>query len=162
MTNPNNNKNFNDEALKINRTLKKRLDDIKKMVDDLINFEYDRLVNESGIIIAKNLNIKNVGHISRSDVLNILSSSSALIFPSLAETLGIPLLEATALGVPIVASEFDYVRDIASPIETFNPHSPVSIADAVQRFVGFERALDTKFFSAKDFVEEILNVNEQF
>lgn len=126
----------------------------------LSNFEYDRLVNQSGIIIAKNLNIQNVGHISRSDVLNILSSSSALIFPSLAETLGIPLLEATALGVPIIASEFDYVRDIASPIETFNPHSPVSIADAVQRFVGFERASDTKFFSAKDFVEEILNVNE--
>lgn len=124
--------------------------------------EFDRLVNKSGIIIADNLDIQNVGHISRGDVLSVLSSSSALIFPSLAETLGLPLLEATALGVPIVASEFDYVRDIASPIETFNPHSPVSIADAVQRFVGFERALDTKFFSAKDFVAEILSVNERF
>ena len=125
----------------------------------LSDSEFDRLLTASGINIDTNLNIRNVGHIERSEVLTILSSSSALIFPSLAETLGIPLLEATALDVPIVASELDYVRDIASPRVTFDPHSPVSIADAVERFIGFERALDTKFFSAKEFVGEILNAN---
>lgn len=127
----------------------------------LSDSEYDRLVNESGILTAKNLSIKNFGQIDRSDVLGTLSDSSALIFPSLAETLGIPLLEATALGVPIVSSELDYVRDIVCPAATFDPHSPVSIADAVQRFMGFERALDARFFSAREFVEEILSINEE-
>ena len=34
--NPNNNKNFNDEALKINRALKKRLDKANAIVDKLL------------------------------------------------------------------------------------------------------------------------------
>ena len=34
MTNPNNNKNFNDEALKINRKLKKELDSLKSLIQD--------------------------------------------------------------------------------------------------------------------------------
>ena len=37
--NPNNNKNFNDEALKINRALKKRIDKANKLIDDFIKFD---------------------------------------------------------------------------------------------------------------------------
>ena len=40
MTNPNNNKNFNDEALRINRALKKKLDKANKIVDECIACGY--------------------------------------------------------------------------------------------------------------------------
>mgnify|MGYP003656792581 FL=1 len=43
MTNPNNNKNFNDEALSINRALKKKLDKANEIVKVLIYFEQDRM-----------------------------------------------------------------------------------------------------------------------
>jgi len=36
MSNPNNNQNFNDEALKINRALKKRIDKANAIVDNLL------------------------------------------------------------------------------------------------------------------------------
>lgn len=36
MSNPNNNQNFNDEALKINRALKKRMDKANAIVDKLL------------------------------------------------------------------------------------------------------------------------------
>jgi hypothetical protein len=36
MSNPNNNKNFNDEALRINRALNKRLDKANAIVDKLL------------------------------------------------------------------------------------------------------------------------------
>ena len=36
MTNPNNNQNFNEEALKINRALKKRIDKAIKIIDDVL------------------------------------------------------------------------------------------------------------------------------
>jgi hypothetical protein len=39
MSNPNNNKNFNDEALRINRALKKRLDKANAIVDKLLELE---------------------------------------------------------------------------------------------------------------------------
>jgi len=38
MSNPNNNKNFNDEALKINRALKKENDALSAIVDEIENF----------------------------------------------------------------------------------------------------------------------------
>ena len=38
MSNPNNNKNFNDEALKINRALKKRIDKANAIVDNLLEY----------------------------------------------------------------------------------------------------------------------------
>ena len=37
--NPNNNQNFNDEALKINRALKKRMDKANAIVDNLLEVE---------------------------------------------------------------------------------------------------------------------------
>ena len=38
MTNPNNNKNFNDEALRINRILKKENDALSELVDEFEDF----------------------------------------------------------------------------------------------------------------------------
>ena len=38
MVNPNNNNNFNEEALKINRALKKKLDKANAIVDNLIKY----------------------------------------------------------------------------------------------------------------------------
>jgi len=38
MTNPNNNKNFNDEALKINRVLKKENDAMSLIIDEVEDF----------------------------------------------------------------------------------------------------------------------------
>jgi glycosyltransferase involved in cell wall biosynthesis len=46
------------------------------------------------------------------------------------------LLEAASCGLPIVAAECDYVRDVVTPVETFDPESAVSIARAVRRFLG--------------------------
>jgi len=38
MPNPNNNKHFNDEALKINRTLKKENDALSEIIDEVEDF----------------------------------------------------------------------------------------------------------------------------
>lgn len=82
------------------------------------------------------INIINVGRVSNEEGLFFLSQSACLIFPSLVESFGIPLAEATALGIPIIASEEDFVREVAEPIQTFNPRSAVSICRSVLRFRG--------------------------
>lgn len=74
------------------------------------------------------------GHLSHTDSLRHIAESDALIFPSLAESFGIPLLEATALQKPILAGELDYVRDVCDPIETFDPLSARSIYRSLVRF----------------------------
>ena len=50
MSNPNNNKNFNDEALRINRTLKRENDALSEIVDEfedfLLNYDVEEFHTE--------------------------------------------------------------------------------------------------------------------
>lgn len=78
--------------------------------------------------------IVNAGELSYSDVLALYGKAGALIFPSAFESFGMPLIEARQAGLPILASELDYVRDVIDPEQTFDPESPKSIARAVKRF----------------------------
>jgi glycosyltransferase involved in cell wall biosynthesis len=91
------------------------------------------LANE--VNAASGTRIVNLGHVPATDVGAVYDSADALIFPSLGESFGLPLLEAEARGLPILAGELDYVRDLVDPAETFDPHSPRSIARAVCRFL---------------------------
>lgn len=122
-------------------------------VDELT---YPRLASE----IAKqrdhyDLNILNLGVVASADIPALYKSSSALIFPSKVESFGLPLIEATQMGLPVLASELDYVRDIIEPVETFNPESPVSIARAVRRFLKNPEPV-TSVVTAEQFLAEVL------
>lgn len=54
-----------------------------------------------------------------------------LIFPSIMESFGLPLIEAVDSGMKVLASELPYVHDVIVPSLTFNPADKQSIADAV-------------------------------
>lgn len=101
------------------------------------------------------LDIVNLGQVAMADISGIYQSSSALIFPSKTESLGLPLIEATQLGLPVIAPELDYVRDVIQPTETFDPNSSISIARAVKRFLGKAEPA-VQIHSAKEFLAEVL------
>ena len=81
------------------------------------------------------LQVHNLGQMTREEVLKLYASARALVFPSISESFGLPLVEAAHFGLPIVAAELDYVRDVCTPAQTFDPQSPVSMARAVRRFL---------------------------
>lgn len=81
------------------------------------------------------LNIDNVPACSPSDMQQLYDRSQALVYPSMVESFGLPLLEARQAGLSIIAAELDYVRDLVDPEETFDPRSPQSIARAIKRFL---------------------------
>lgn len=64
---------------------------------------------------------------------DLYSRSKALIYPSLFESFGLPLIEAQRAGLDILAAERDYVRDVVVPVQTFDPESSLSIARALIR-----------------------------
>ena len=88
--------------------------------------------------------------------MELYKRSCALVCPSTSESFGLPLLEATTCGLPIVASELDYVRDLVSPVETFDAGSAVSISRAVRRFLGRPEA-PLPVMTASEFLEKILH-----
>lgn len=111
----------------------------------------ERLSNESDI------RVYNLGVLPQERLLELYQSSGALIFPSTSESFGLPLVEAAASGLPIVAAELDYVRDVVTPVETFDPQSPLSIARAVRRFLGYPEPA-VPILTAHEFVERLLQL----
>jgi glycosyltransferase involved in cell wall biosynthesis len=66
----------------------------------------DRLENLQDAVIELN-------SCSDDDIAQHLSSSRALLFPSIIEGYGLPLIEALAAGVPVIASDLPVFREIA-------------------------------------------------
>ena len=104
------------------------------------------------------LNIFNLGNLSHEAAILALAESRAFIHPSLSESFGLTLIEAANCGLPILAPELDYVRDICIPIETFDPYSATSIARAVRRFLG-QATPPTKPNSANEFWKYLFNAS---
>ncbi|MAJ81641.1 MAG: hypothetical protein CMF41_01850 [Legionellales bacterium] len=82
------------------------------------------------------VNIINLGMMRYEDLKKVYQRSCALIFPSFLESFGLPLIEASQMGLQILASEKNFVYDVCSPSDTFDPHSAKSIAVAVKKFKG--------------------------
>jgi glycosyltransferase involved in cell wall biosynthesis len=117
---------------------------------------YGALVDEiEHVASVHGLQISNFGSVSRSQLEALYSKATALIYPSTLESYGLPLLEARAAGLPLITGELDYVRDIVDPEETFDPHSPLSIARAVKRFMGRPEQRLTGA-SAQEFLQRLL------
>lgn len=103
-------------------------------VDDEVDAELSAYIKQYAAEF--NLDVVNLGVLSRDHVVALYRSARAMIYPSTTESLGLPLIEASRYQMPILAPELDYVRDVVEPVETFDPASPTSIARAVKRFLG--------------------------
>ncbi len=101
------------------------------------------------------LSIHNYSSLPREAVLKLYLEHDALVFPSYFESFGLPLIEAHHFGLPIIASDRDFVRDVVDPVETFDPNSPKSIADSIERFLKSERQVTSKKTNIKT-AEEFL------
>ena len=106
--------------------------------------------NEYGVKVI------NHGLIPNNRVMELYHHVDALIYPSLLESFGIPLIEARQNNLPIIASELDYVREVVDPEQTFDPKSSISIAKAVKRFLKM-RDTTEKIRSSREFLDEIIN-----
>ena len=122
--------------------------------DKALRDEVDRIARDKGVRIV------DLGQMPHEQLLQLYENVRALIFPSYAESFGIPLIEAKAAGLPILAAEMDFVRDVCEPTVTFDPHSPRSIARAVRRFLDGS-ASSVKLLSPGEFVLALLACAEE-
>jgi len=90
------------------------------------------MLSQIDLCQQKNIHIKNIGTVSYQQILQEINQATFCIFPSLRETLGLPLVECAKMGKRILVSNLDYVNHIVEPSITFNSEAPVAIADAVE------------------------------
>ena len=81
--------------------------------------------------IPNNLLIQNLGIVGKEKLSNLYLESKFLIFPSLNESLGLPLIEAVNRGCFIIATDKEYVKEVVNPSIVFNPYSSDSISEAI-------------------------------
>lgn len=57
-------------------------------------------------------NIVFHGPMPHEQLLSMYKAADGLLFPSVIETIGLPLLEAAAFGLPVLANDLEYVKDV--------------------------------------------------
>lgn len=62
--------------------------------------------------VFKNIEIVFLGKLSHSEIVWLFNNVNALVFPSYIETLGLPLIEAAYFGLPIIAADLPYSREV--------------------------------------------------
>jgi glycosyltransferase involved in cell wall biosynthesis len=55
-----------------------------------------------------------LGYVDEPELSNIMGSAYALVYPSLWEGFGVPVLEAMQCGVPVITSSFSAMEEIAA------------------------------------------------
>lgn len=77
------------------------------------------------------------GYISNEELPAIINQCCILLYPSLRESFGIPILEGMACGVPVITSNTSSMPEIAGNAALMiEPSDPVAITHAIERIVG--------------------------
>jgi glycosyltransferase involved in cell wall biosynthesis len=85
------------------------------------------------------------GFVALEDIPALYSGCTLMVYPSLFEGFGFPLLEALACGAPVICSNTSSMRELAGDrLATFDPEKPEEIADRMEEALARERTPDKK------------------
>nr|WP_321442496.1 glycosyltransferase [uncultured Cohaesibacter sp.] len=74
-----------------------------------------------------------LGHVTDGQLSHIYQAADCLVFPSLAEGFGYPLVEAASYGLPVVCSYFSCIPEIMGEAATyFNPLDPMDVEKQIK------------------------------
>lgn len=108
-----------------------------KVIFTLRGDENKYVINLYRQIQKNQLPIEFIGSISREDVFDYYSKS-VLIFPSVIETVGLPLIEATLHNTPILVSSCEYAYDLLgvnASVLYFDPWSAKELSDYMRKSI---------------------------
>jgi glycosyltransferase involved in cell wall biosynthesis len=90
--------------------------------------------------LAQNGQVSFLRHVSDSELAELYRGAVALIFPSRREGFGMPIVEAMALGCPVICSDIPVFHEVAGDAAVFfDPSSTESLEAAVQVVIGSDR-----------------------
>ena len=84
-------------------------------------------------------NFIRMNYFDNKKVFKIYSKFDAIIFPSLIESLGLPILEARAINMPVICSNLPFLREsLGKKGIYFNPQSSKSLHNAILHYQKFK------------------------
>lgn len=92
--------------------------------------EVEQLIADSGVSDRIHL----LGYVAEAEMPALLRGATALVFPTLYEGFGLPLVQAMACGTPVVTSDISPHRDIVGEAGlVVDPQDQTAIAGAMER-----------------------------
>lgn len=148
------------------RFKKKNPSGLKLLITNISENEFIEFCNKHSI----NTNIHDYylpGYLCRNDMLVFYFMSKILLYPSIREGFGLPVLEAFSMGVPVITSTLSSLPEIAGKGALLvDPYSDEEISSAISKLISDkelqstlknEAALQLKLFSweqtAKSYIE---------
>ena len=84
--------------------------------------------------LGLNGRVKFLGYVPRADLPKIFSGAVALVYPSLLEGFGLPIIEAMACGTPVITSNNSSMREVAGDAAVLvDPRNVQEITEAMAR-----------------------------
>jgi glycosyltransferase involved in cell wall biosynthesis len=98
-------------------------------------------------------NVRILGQVSTHDLIGLYSGAKALIYPSLYEGFGLPILEAFACGCPVVTSNISSMAEVAGDAAALvDPKDTESIIEGIEKVIrGPKNYIDKGLRRIKDF-----------
>lgn len=96
-----------------------------------VSNKFPSLVNKINEKAKIGIPIYNIGFVNRSQLSQWLKSSEYLIYPSLAESFGLGLIEGIENGCKIIGADLPYTYEVCDPSIIFNPKEQESIYNAL-------------------------------
>lgn len=101
-----------------------------------VEIEKTELINEiKSINSGRYVTIKNLGVIPKNRVCEIYNKSRCLVFTSLKESFGLPLIEAARLNLNIIAPDLKYVNDVIIPSISFKSNDERDLAEKIKKYL---------------------------
>ena len=98
-----------------------------------IDSKYSSLIDLIKHVNKKNEIIINKGSISHSEIIDLMKKGSIIIHPSVIESFGLVLLEASQLKSIIIAPKLSYVNDVCIPSYTYNPKKLYELVECLKK-----------------------------
>lgn len=122
-------------------TINKNFPSLLKLIKDKIKQSYP---------------IINIGFVDRDLLKKKYYESEFLIFPSLAESFGLGLIEAVECGCKVIGADLPYTFEVCEPSIVFDPLSNASLLEAFEKSISSELSDTTP--RIKNNIIELLNI----
>ncbi len=97
---------------------------------------YEAELRERTAILGLNEVVVFPAWVNEADLEGLYTLAACVVFPSLAEGFGLPVLEGMARGVPVATSDRSSMPEVAGEAALlFNPEDPAAIRDAIRRLL---------------------------
>ncbi|MFL0800334.1 MAG: glycosyltransferase family 4 protein [Agarilytica sp.] len=104
------------------------------------------------------------GFVDQETIASTLRASDIFVLPSFAEGIPVALMEAMAIGIPVIATYVGGITELVIDGETgqvVSPSDPTSLADAIARYADDQSFCKRIATQARAKVEEDFNIEDQ-